>query len=734
MASDLDQQQILQQAFDETSGRLKVDAEISSTIIAPPGLEVAINAADDNIAIRNSNNSNELLINANGSINVGNFPSTFGVTQSTSPWVISGTTGRNWTLSSVTDSVNVGNFPAVQSVSQSTNPWIISGTVTSNIGTTGGLALDSSLSTINTTLGSPFQTGGSISNTSFIANQSTASNLNATVIGTGTFAVQAVQSGTWNINNVSGTISLPTGASTSANQGTANTSLSSIDSKVPSNLTVSSTRLLVDNSGVVQPVSQSGTWSVRNQDGSGNAISSQTSNSQTALNVLQPDRTNLSQNITANAQTVAVSTVNMGCVMAQITGSWTGTLQFEATVDGSNYASWVGFSNLGFNWQSSITSVAQADIYLFPVAGIQNFRVRASAWTSGTATISLSASQAFSGSVLAFTGYPGDVGAFPVTLKNTNIVTDSLAQGATTSGQAGNLSMGAVTTAAPSYTTAKTNPLSLSTAGGLRVDLEQINGVALLAGAGNTGTGSPRVTISTDQAILTNAWKSNVAQINGITPLMGNGVTGTGSQRVTIASDNTAFTVNAAQSGTWTVQPGNTANTTPWLVTLTDGIKATYSASTLGIASAVAATDIFTITGSGTKTIRITKIAISGTQTTASDIDVQIIKRSTANSSGTSASVTAVSHDSSDAAATATVLSYTANPTLGNIIGAVRTAKIFVPAILTISIPSILEYDFGSGPEKTIVLRGTSEVLAVNLNGQTIIGSNFNLFIEWSEE
>lgn len=45
----------------------------------------------------------------------------------------------------------------------------------------------------------------------------------------------------------------------------------------------------------------------------------------------------------------------------------------------------------------------------------------------------------------------------------------------------------------------------------------------------------------------------NVAQINGITPLMGNGVTGTGSQRVTIASDNTAFTVNAAQSGTWNI-------------------------------------------------------------------------------------------------------------------------------------------------------------------------------------
>lgn len=46
---------------------------------------------------------------------------------------------------------------------------------------------------------------------------------------------------------------------------------------------------------------------------------------------------------------------------------------------------------------------------------------------------------------------------------------------------------------------------------------------------------------------------ANISQINGVAPLMGNGITGTGSPRVTIASDNTAFTVNAAQSGTWTV-------------------------------------------------------------------------------------------------------------------------------------------------------------------------------------
>lgn len=58
--------------------------------------------------------------------------------------------------------------------------------------------------------------------------------------GTGTFAVSAAS------------LPLPTGAATSANQTTANTSLSNIDTKIPS---LSSGRIPVDGSGVTQPVS-----------------------------------------------------------------------------------------------------------------------------------------------------------------------------------------------------------------------------------------------------------------------------------------------------------------------------------------------------------------------------------------------------------------------------------------------------------------------------------------------
>lgn len=71
-------------------------------------------------------------------------------------------------------------------------------------------------------------------------------------------------------------------------------------------------------------------------------------------------------------------------------------------------------------------------------------------------------------------------------LRITGTVTaGGLNQGSTTSGQQGNLTMGAVTTAAPSYTTAQTSPLSLNTSGGLRVEVTTLP--ALAAGTATIG-------------------------------------------------------------------------------------------------------------------------------------------------------------------------------------------------------------------------------------------------------
>jgi len=62
---------------------------------------------------------------------------------------------------------------------------------------------------------------------------------------------------------------------------------------------------------------------------------------------------------------------------------------------------------------------------------------------------------------------------------------------------------------------------------------------------------------------LTGNQATNTVQLGGIAISLNTGVRDTGTQRVTIATDDV---VPASQSGTWTVQPGNTANTTAWKV------------------------------------------------------------------------------------------------------------------------------------------------------------------------
>lgn len=134
---------------------------------------------------------------------------------------------------------------------------------------------------------------------------------------------------------------------------------------------------------------------------------------------------------------------------------------------------------------------------------------------------------------------------------------------------------------------------ALGTAGAASADVISVQGIASMTalkvdGSAVTQPVSGTVSITANSAV-------NVAQVNGVTPLTGNGVTGTGSLRVTVASDNTAFSVNAAQSGTWTVQPGNTANTTPWLTT---NVPGTSPGSTQSRVKAAASTNSTNLKGS----------------------------------------------------------------------------------------------------------------------------------------
>ena len=276
-------------------------------------------------------------------------------------------------------------------------------------------------------------------------------------------------------------------------------------------------------------------------------------------------------------------------------------------------------------------------------------------------------------------------GASTAALQPTNAAAAS-----TTAGQSGHVILGAVTTAAPTYTTGQSNFLSLTTAGALRVDTGASGGL-------------------TDTQLRATAVPVNAAQINGVAPLMGNGVTGTGSQRVTIASDNTPFTVNLAAPA------------------------ATYSASISGLVPALTATDIFTITGSIAKTIRVTKIIVNGVQTTAGQVAVLVIKRSAADTAGTSTAPTKVPYDSASAAASAIVAAYTANPTLGTTVGTITANRLFVPGAASASDAQGLMIVSGDVGQQYMTLRGAAENIAVNLAGVTVAGGAINVTVEWTE-
>lgn len=162
-----------------------------------------------------------------------------------------------------------------------------------------------------------------------------------------------------------------------------------------------------------------------------------------------------------------------------------------------------------------------------------------------------------------------------------------------------------------------------------------------------------------------------------------------------------------------------------------DSSKASYIASASFSPTVTAATDVFTITGSASKTIRVTKLSISGTATSSVVVVASLIKRSTADTGGTPTAATAVPNDSANAAATATVASYTANPTLGNTVGAIASDRLVFAAAT--GVPSLRDYVFG-GANQAIVLRGTAQQLVVNLNSATVAGIGANITVQWTEE
>lgn len=174
--------------------------------------------------------------------------------------------------------------------------------------------------------------------------------------------------------------------------------------------------------------------------------------------------------------------------------------------------------------------------------------------------------------------------------------------------------------------------------------------------------------------------------------------------------------------------------TSKWAAVLVkqENVHAKTYTSTLNVAAAASATDIATICGNATTPAYVSKVFVSGQQTTAGLVDALLIKRSTADTGGTSGAGTAIPHDSGDSAANSAVLGYTANPTTGTAIGTMR--RTFMPVGGATSLTNAFtSFDFGDRG-KEVVLKTTSECLAVNLNGATLTGGTFSVTFEWTEK
>jgi hypothetical protein len=204
-----------------------------------------------------------------------------------------------------------------------------------------------------------------------------------------------------------------------------------------------------------------------------------------------------------------------------ISGTFTATVTFEGSIDGTNY---FAINATPVNGGTAVTTATAGGQWLVDVSGLVATQVRCSAYTSGTIVVSNHFGAGSAAATVSVTGTPSTV------------------------------------------------------------DQTKIAGTTIDTNSGSKSAGTQRVVIATDQPSLSNA-------------------------------------LPVSQSGTWTVQPGNTANTTAWLTARELPSGATQevfcSEESGGDITDNSAHEVFAARGASIKHY-ITMIAISNTHATVS--------------------------------------------------------------------------------------------------------------------
>lgn len=329
-----------------------------------------------------------------------------------------------------------------------TQPVSVASAITANIGTSGSLALDA---TLTGGTQKAIARGGAKGATA-------AADVTSTNVDANTQALDVSVKGTPTVTVSSGSITAS--GTVTANQGTAAASSGAWPAKVTDGTNVAAVKAASTAAGATDPalvVAVSPNNSVAITASSlPLPTGAATETSLAKLTQAQGSTTSGQQGpIVQGAVTTAAPTYTTGQT-SPLSLQTDGSLRVAVTAGGGSNAS---VSTTGTAVPGSATMVGGSDG--------TNLRALRTA-TDGTVRVDPTGT----------TTQPVSAASLPLP---TGAAT-GVAQGSTTSGQSGTLAQGAVTTAAPTYTTGQTSPLSLDTTGALRVNVT--------AGGGTGGTSS----------------------------------------------------------------------------------------------------------------------------------------------------------------------------------------------------------------------------------------------------
>ncbi len=194
----------------------------------------------------------------------------------------------------------------------------------------------------------------------------------------------------------------------------------------------------------------------------------------------------------ANGELLLLDVRGLGGVALQLSGTFTLTVQFEATVDGQT---WVSLRMLPSNSTSAATNATAAGAWSANVAGFKLMRARVSAYTSGSADVTFLASSA-SGRVGASGGdaetLDGEDGSYYLDVDNMTAGTLAVNRGGTGAAThtSGSVLLGAGTGAITSTATL------VVAKGGTGVGTHTSGNYLKGAGTGNVTSATPAATFA----------------------------------------------------------------------------------------------------------------------------------------------------------------------------------------------------------------------------------------------